>query len=109
MRSDGNPLLGATRWRRLRTKGSRCSARRCPAGFPERELWNIYRVISGSLQLSTRKLHHLTPLLSFFSDELTEVCGRTCKHCVAHVGKPRLHLGIGKAVIDLLVELVDDL
>src|SRR5262249_59758946 len=48
-------------------------------------------------------------LRGFFGHELAEVGGRTGKHCSTKVGKPRLQLGIGKARVDLLVELVDDL
>ena len=33
----------------------------------------------------------------------------TLPHLAAEVGKPRLHLGVGDAGFDLLVELVDDL
>jgi hypothetical protein len=43
----------------------------------------------------------------FIGDELTEVGGIYWN--AAQVGKARLHLGIGKAGNDLLVELFDDL
>ena len=40
---------------------------------------------------------------------LAKVGGREREHVATQVGKPRLDLGIGKARVDLLVELVDDL
>src|SRR5262249_24932308 len=39
---------------------------------------------------------HLGPFLGFLGDELPEVGGRAGKDSVAHIGDPRLHLGIGK-------------
>ena len=39
---------------------------------------------------------------------LPNSAGEPAKHRAAQVGKPRLHLGIGEAGVDLLVELVDD-
>ena len=50
----------------------------------------------------------LCPLLGFLGDELAKVCGRDDKRRAPKVGKPCLHLGIGEARVDLLVELVDD-
>src|SRR4029077_1297620 len=52
---------------------------------------------------------HFAPLLGFVGDELAEVGRGQRKHSAAQVGDPSLHLGIGKARVDLLVELVDDL
>src|SRR5262249_3070306 len=49
------------------------------------------------------------PLLGFVGNELPKVGGRERKHVATEVGKPRLHLGLGKASVDLLVELADDL
>src|SRR5947209_20618502 len=65
--------------------------------------------IAGSIRFDARELDHLAPLLGFLSDELAEV-GRRARKCGgAPLGKPRLHLGIGKGRVDLRVELVDDL
>src|ERR1035438_8936790 len=63
----------------------------------------------GSIRLSTGELYHLGPLLGFVGDQLSKVGGRARKCRAAQVGKPRFHLGIGEARIDLLVELFNDL
>ena len=65
--------------------------------------------VPGSVRLDVGRPDHLGPLLGFVDDELAEVGGRAREHRTTRVGKPRLHLGIGEAGIDLLVELVDDL
>src|SRR5262249_43405166 len=62
---------------------------------------------SGSIRFDAQELHDLTPFLGFVGDELGEVRGREREHGTTEVGKPRLHLGIGEAGVDLLVELVD--
>ena len=64
--------------------------------------------LPGLVRLGAGELDHLAPLLGLIGDELAEVGGRARKHRAAHVGDPRLDLGIGEARIDLLVELVDD-
>src|SRR5947199_4311011 len=51
---------------------------------------------------------HLAPLFGFLGDEPAKVCGRDDKRLASKVGKPCLHLGIGEARVDLLVELLDD-
>jgi hypothetical protein len=61
------------------------------------------------LRLDVRKFHHLAPFLGFFGDQLAEIGGRARKCSGAQLGKPRLHLGIGKSRVDLLVELLHDL
>src|SRR5262249_7325974 len=63
----------------------------------------------GSLGLDVGRPDHLAPLLGVVGDELSEIDGRADKRRASKVGKPRLHLGIGEAGVDLLVELVDDL
>src|SRR6516162_4161373 len=62
-----------------------------------------------SVRLDACELDHLAPLLGFVCDELAKVGGRACKHRRAEVSNARLHLGIGEARVDLLVELVNDL
>src|SRR4029453_6262014 len=62
-----------------------------------------------SVRLDVGRPDHLGPLLGFVGDELAEIGGRADKRRASKVGKPRLHLGIGEAGVDLLVELVDDL
>ena len=52
---------------------------------------------------------HLAPLLGFVGDELSKISRRTRKHRTGEVSKPRLHLGVGEARIDLMVELLDNL
>src|SRR5215831_11841507 len=64
---------------------------------------------AASVRLDARELDHLGPLFGFVGDELAELGRRACKHCAAHVRKPRLQLRVGEAGIDLLVELVDHL
>src|SRR6516162_6897595 len=71
-------------------------------------LWNI-RAFAASVRLDACEPHHLAPLLGFVGDQLAEVSGRTRKHRAAEVSKPRFHVEIGEAGVDLLVELVDDL
>ena len=51
---------------------------------------------------------HLAPFLGFLGDELAEIGRRPRERRAAQVGKPRLHLGVGKSSVDFLVELVDD-
>ena len=63
----------------------------------------------GLLGLDVGRPDYLAPLLGFLSDELAEVRGRAGKWGFPEIGKPCLHLGIGKASVDLLVELADDL
>src|SRR5215475_4882022 len=63
----------------------------------------------ASVRLDACEPHHLAPLLGFLGDQLAEVSGRTRKHRAAEVSEARFHVGIGKASVDLLVELVDDL
>src|SRR5262245_39092541 len=75
--------------------------------FADRLLWNVERVW-WSLRLDVGRADHLAPLLGFVSDELPEIGGCTGKHRAAQVGKPRSHLGIGEARIDLRIEFVDD-
>src|SRR5262245_31728108 len=52
---------------------------------------------------------HFAPLLGLVGDELAEVGRGQRKHRAAQVGEASTELGIGKARIDLFVELVDDL
>src|SRR6516162_4273533 len=52
---------------------------------------------------------HLAPLIGFVSDQLPKVSRRARKHRTTQVAKSRFQLRIGKARIDLSVELVDDL
>src|SRR2546425_7460609 len=61
-----------------------------------------------SVRLGAGKLDHLGPLLGFLGDEPAEVGGRAGKHDAARVGETRLHLGIGKGRVVLLVERLDD-
>jgi hypothetical protein len=66
-------------------------------------------VASMSFRLDTGQPNHLAPFLGFQRDELAEVGRQAAKHRAVQVGKPRLDVGIGKAGIDLPVQLVDDL
>src|SRR5215470_4319715 len=62
----------------------------------------------GSLQFDAGELYHLAPLLGFLGDQRAEL-GRRHRHGnAAQVVEPRFHLGVGKAGVDLFVELVDD-
>ena len=63
----------------------------------------------GSLRLDARELDHLGPFLGIVGDELAEVSGRAGKHRPPKSASRALIVGIGKAGVDLLVELVDDL
>src|SRR6516165_3863091 len=74
---------------------------------PNGALWNVGPV-AVSLRLDAGELDHLAPLFGLFGDELAEVGRRAWKWGGAPLGKPRLHLGIGKGRVDLRVELLDD-
>src|SRR5215471_10290400 len=76
--------------------------------FAERRSWNIDSG-SASLRLDVECPDDVAPFLRFVGDELAKVGGRQRECVAAQVGKPRLELGIGKASVDLLVELLDDL
>src|SRR5262245_58512894 len=71
-------------------------------------LWNIDSE-SASLRLDVGCFDHLAPLLGLGGNELCKVAGRARKSSATEFGQPRLDLGIGKAGVDLGVELVDDL
>ena len=77
----------------------------CPAirrtGLMERQ--------PGSLRLDVGRPDHLASFVGLFGDELAEVGGRDDKRRASQVGKPCLDFGIGKARVDFLVELLDDL
>src|SRR5262249_14767590 len=60
-------------------------------------------------RLDIGQTDHLAPFLGFLRDELAEVGGRAAKLYAIQIGKPRFDIGIGKAGIDLRVELFDDL
>src|SRR5215467_1810390 len=69
-----------------------------------------YRIgTAASVCLDVECPDDIAPLLGFVGDELAEVGRRAWKCGGAPLGKPRLHLGIGKGRVDLRVELVDDL
>src|SRR5262249_31309226 len=71
-------------------------------------LWKVSLRVR-SVRLDAGELDHLAPLLRFVGYELSKVGRRAWKRGGAQVGKPHLHLGIGKARIDLVVELVNNL
>src|SRR5262249_19320977 len=58
------------------------------------------------LHLDVGRPDYLAPLLGIVGDEFAEVGGRARERLAPQVGKPRLHLGIGEARVDLRVELV---
>src|SRR5262245_10863168 len=62
-----------------------------------------------SLRLDVECPDDIAPFLGFVGDELAEVGRRAWKCGGAPLGKPRLHLGIGKGRVDLRVEFLDDL
>src|SRR5947208_16989471 len=78
--------------------------------FAERDVME-YRPGSGStsFRFDVEGPNDVQPLLGAIGNELAKVGGREREHVATQVGKPRLDLGIGKARVDLLVELVDDL
>ena len=64
---------------------------------------------SRLLRLRAGCLDHLAPLLGLVGNHLAEVGRRACHHVRAEFDDALRDLGIGKAGIDLAVELVDDL
>jgi hypothetical protein len=64
---------------------------------------------SISLRLDVGRSDHLRPLFGVVCDELPEGGRRQRQRDAAEIEEPLLHLGIGEAGIDLLVELIDDL
>src|SRR5260370_21962048 len=77
--------------------------------FAERKVMECGRDDDDLFRLDVGSPDYLGPLLGFVGDELAEVAGRAWKHGATKVGKARLHLGIGEALIDLLVQLINDL
>src|SRR5215831_14878260 len=59
------------------------------------------------LRLDARKFDHLAPLLDLIGNELAKIAGRKHKWCGPQIGKSLLHLGMRKAGVDLLAELVN--
>src|ERR1700704_4225274 len=81
----------------------------CPrSGNVRVRVYELPRVTSGLFRPRAGELDDLAPFFRFFGHEFTELRRRNGKDRRAKVGKPRLQLGIGKARVDLLVELVDD-
>src|SRR5262245_52961185 len=75
--------------------------------FREPSLWNFCRRLRA-ICFDVGHPNDLAPLLGFGGDELSEL-GRRTRNCrAAQVGKPRSQLGIGKARVDFLGELLDD-
>jgi hypothetical protein len=68
-------------------------------------LWNVERGHSGLMLAAWITLPHFSVSAAM---SLPNSVGRTDECCATQIGKPRLHLGIGKASGDLLVELLDD-
>src|ERR1051325_1615095 len=71
--------------------------------------YGISAGFARSLRLAVARPDHLAPLLDFLGNEPAEIRGRVRKCSAAQVGKPRFHVGIGEARVDVLVELIDDL
>src|SRR5262245_45405132 len=61
-----------------------------------------------SVRLDIGRSDYLAPSFGEFSNELAKVGGRTNKRCAAQIGKPVLHLWVGKCGINLLVKFVDN-
>ena len=68
--------------------------------------FRVVAVTSGLMLAARITLAHFSVSSAM---SLPKSAGEPGKHRAAEVGKPRLHLGIGEAGVDLLVELVDDL
>ena len=60
-------------------------------------------------RLEAGELDHLSPLLAFLCDELSEVSGRAGKYLTTEFGHPCLHRRIGEGPVDLPVKPFDDL
>src|SRR6186713_1449778 len=75
--------------------------------FPQEQIGDTCRT-RKSPRLEARESNDLGPFFSFLGDELAELCGRTCKHGAAQVGKSRFHFGIGEGRVDFLVKRLDD-
>jgi hypothetical protein len=71
--------------------------------FAEREVMECGLTEPTSLRLDVRRLDHLAPFLGLVGDELTEIGGREREHVATEIGNPRLHIGVGKSSVDLLV------
>src|SRR5215813_4822347 len=92
----GSAAAPAARWRNCR-RGSFIA---CLSEMQRR---------GASLRLDVGCFDYLAPLLGLGDNELCKVAGRARKSSATEFGQPRLDLGIGKAGVDLGVELVDDL
>src|SRR5207253_8357178 len=65
-------------------------------------------LLCKSVQLYTRKLDHLRPLLGLFGNELAKIGGGTDERRTAQVSELGVHLWVGERGINFLIELVDD-
>src|SRR5437879_4002302 len=72
---------------------------------PAHYLTLVERPLPGSVRLDAGELHHLAPLLGLLSDDPPEFGRRAWENRAGQFGNPCLHLGIGKAGIDVPVEL----
>src|SRR5262245_6199512 len=71
--------------------------------------YGILDWITASVGLDVGRPHHLAPLLGFVGDQPSKAGGREREYVATYVGKPRPHLGIGKNLIDNLIEHLDGL
>jgi len=96
-------------FRRLRTfrRNGLCARSAMSRHFRLAGVTEYWIGTAASLRLDVGRPDHLAPLFGFLGDHLAEVSGREREHVAAQVGKARLDLGIGKASVDLLVELLD--
>src|SRR5262249_54274579 len=79
------------------------------AGRPAISLNGLYGISArrpALFRLDVGRPDHLAPLFGLVGDEFAEVGGRARERLAPQVGKPRLHLWIGEARVDLRVELV---
>src|SRR5262245_8660876 len=106
MSGDGKRAVAA--WPKLPRPSSTLPARTSAGDFDIGTLWNA-EPARLTHRLDVSRPDHLAPLLRFVGDQPAKVGGHHRQRHATKVGKPRLDLGIGKAGIDLFIELLDDL
>src|SRR5262245_47165753 len=93
--------------RRAPTRDPKRSLDSAAFAFAYRDVMEYPLRVLRSFHFDVRESNHLAPLFGFVRDELSEVGGRARSHRDAQLGKPCLHIGVGKGRIYLLVEPVN--
>jgi hypothetical protein len=70
----------------------------------------MWKVLARARSREWRRLiDHLAPLVGFIGNQFPEIGRRARKRSAAEISEPRHHFGIGKSLIDRLIEPFDNL